>query len=112
MGVFAVDDGGTLTGSDCFGGKYAGTVTEDPTTGNFIATFTQFVPRGVTLVQGTSPMDFDSRRALTLTFPPAFGDGKPTEHHIPPGLVYLMIKRVPDDYANYAAGLSLVADSG
>jgi hypothetical protein len=108
MGVFRVADS-RLTGADCFGGIYEGTVRVDPVTGEITATFSMFIPRGLPLVQGASALDFDVTRSVPpVTLPPAFGDGAPVKIPVPPGIVTVMIKRVSDEYVHYANGLSIM----
>jgi hypothetical protein len=107
LGIFTVEDS-ELVGSDLAGGKYRGRVTEDAATGEITAVFKMFVPRGLTQVQGTSSLDMDSTRGpITLTMPPRFGDGEPVKLQIPPGPVTVMVKRIPDEWAPYAAGMSV-----
>jgi hypothetical protein len=36
-----------------------------------------------------------------------FGDGKPFELAFAPGVVTLMVKRIPDEYAAYAHGIDI-----
>jgi hypothetical protein len=107
IGVFVVADS-HLSGSDYAGGKYEGTVSVDPATGNITATFTLFAPGGMLLVQGTTPLPFDSMRGpIAAKMPPEFGDGNPVELDIPPGKIIVMVKRVPDEWARAANGFSL-----
>ena len=79
----------------------------DNATGNLVVSFEMFVPAGIFLVQGTSPLDVDSTRARTITIPPDFGDGEPISIDLPPGILRLMIKRIPDDYARFASGFTI-----
>lgn len=106
IGVFTVKDG-VLNGSD--GGKtnYKGTVAVEDVTGNLVVSFDMFVPAGIFLVQGTSPLETDSSRSRTITMPPDFGDGKPVTVELPPGMVTLMVKKIPDDYSQFAAGFTI-----
>ena len=86
FGVFTVVEG-KLTGHDCGGGKYSGTVTEDAATNNLTIEFDLFIPRGLSLVQGTSPLEFDATKRVTANLPPKFGDGRPVDVVVPPGIV-------------------------
>ena len=106
IGVFTVNDG-VLSGSDGGNVNYKGRVTIDTLTGQWIVTFEQFIPAGVLLVQGTSALDYNSTRPREITVPPNFGDGQPVTVNLPPGQVTLMAKRVPDDFAPFAAGFTI-----
>jgi len=106
-GIFTVSYG-KLVGCDFGGGKYSGSVSEDPATGEIIAKFDLFVPRGLVLVQGTSPLDFDTtKREVTVRMPPDYGDGKPVDVEVPPGLLTVMVRRAPDEWALYSEGFEV-----
>ena len=106
-GVFTLKES-ELVGADLAGGKYQGRVTEDDATGNITVVFDIFVPRGLTLVAGTSPLDMDATRGpITVALPPGFGNGEPVKLPIPPGFVTVMIQRIPDEWAPYAAGMTV-----
>jgi hypothetical protein len=110
-GAFTVESG-VLSGVDTGGGKYAGTVRQDPRTGELIIEFSMFVPAGIFLVQGTSEQDLPyTKGGLTLRTPPDYGDGRPLTVHVPPGDVVVMIKRVPDEFRHFARGCRVVADT-
>ena len=108
IGVFTIR-ASVLTGADGAGGKYDGRVVNDPTTGGLIVDFDMFVPAGTFLVQGTSPLDFNStRNNLSISWPSNFADGVPIEVYIPPGPVTLMIRRISDEeYSALASGFRL-----
>jgi hypothetical protein len=82
-------------------------VSQNPDTNQVTISFDMFVPAGLQLVQGTSPLDFDCTRTAAIVVPPAFGDGKPFEVDIPPGPVTLMVKRISDDFSVWADGVSV-----
>jgi hypothetical protein len=65
------------------------------------------VPPGLPLVQGASAQDVTMTRSFTVKVPAEFGDGKPFEVHVPPGPVTLMVRRVPDEYAWMADGVTV-----
>jgi hypothetical protein len=39
---------------------------------------------------------------------PNFGDGCPVIRDVPPGIVTLMVKRIPDHYAGLADGFAII----
>lgn len=104
--MFTVKDG-VLNGSDGGQINYKGTVSVEDVTGNLVVSFGMFVHAGILLVQGTSPLEMDSTRSRTITMPPDFGDGKPVTVELPPGMVTLMVKRIPDDYSQFASGFTI-----
>ena len=107
VGVFKVT-GSNLVGADLSGGRYKGTVTTDAATGEIKAEFDMRIPAGIGLVQGTTPLDMASSRRVTVTLPRNYGDGEPQKLAIPPGHVWAIIVRVPDDpWAAYAAGMTV-----
>ena len=106
MGVFRVQ-GSALTGVDIAGARYRGTISEDPGTGQLQLAFEMAVPAGVMLVQGTAPQDIPYTKSASVTIESGFGDGKPFEIYVPPGTVTMMVRRVPDDYAWIADGVSI-----
>jgi hypothetical protein len=107
VGIFTLRTG-ALEGVDSGGGRYKGTVIEHQETGELEVSFSMFVPAGTLLVQGTSEQDIHYTKAgLTVRTPPKFGDGKPIEVYIPPGNVTVMIKRIPDEYSNFAGGFQI-----
>ena len=98
VGVFRIDNTGRFEGVDFVGGKYEGSAREnkDGTIGLKI----EFdVLPGMTLVQGTAPQDTPYRRSIDQNLPPEFGDGRPFELNSPPGIIWLIVKRVPDDFS-------------
>lgn len=106
IGAFTVKSG-VLTGADGGNINYKGTVSSDDITGNLLINFDMFIPAGVFLVQGTSSLEWDSTRSRTITMPPHFGDGQPVQVDLPPGRVTVIVKRVPDEYAVFAAGFTI-----
>jgi hypothetical protein len=106
MGIFRVA-GSELVGVDIAGGRYQGIVAVDKTTGEIDLSFNMSVPAGVFLVQGTSPMDVPYLKSARVKTPPAFGDGKPFEVYVAPGTITLMVKRISDEYAPFADGISV-----
>jgi len=106
IGAFTIKNG-VMRGSDGGNFNYRGTVSSD-ISGQLVIEFDMFVPAGVFLVQGNSPLEWDSTRSPPkITMPPEFGDGQPVTVDIPPGQVTLMVKRIPDDYAVFAAGFNI-----
>jgi hypothetical protein len=69
--------------------------------GNIVLDVQMQIPAGVTLVQGTAPQDIPHARQICWTFPPAFGDGEPQMVEFA-GPVTVMLKRIPDEYADRA----------
>jgi hypothetical protein len=101
MGVFTVTDG-TFVGIDLGGVRYRGLVKEDPNSGEIELTFDMTVPAGITLVQGTSPQGVPiTRHAPAQKIPPAFGNGAPFKIEVPPGFIWVMVKRTTDDCASW-----------
>jgi hypothetical protein len=97
IGVFAVADG-RVEGSDFAGGRYTGSVEENPD--GMITFEVDFeVPAGMVLAQGTMAQDLPHRRRINAVFPPEFGGGQPVEVPSPPGAVTVMVKRISDDFA-------------
>jgi hypothetical protein len=94
-------------GADFAGGSYHGKVSYDQTTGGMEISFEMIVPPGLPLVQGASAQDVTMTRSVTVKVPAEFGDGKPFEICIPPGPVTLMVRRVPDEYAWMAGGVTV-----
>ena len=106
IGVFTVQNE-ALEGSDYGGSRYLGTAKE-ASDGRIVLSFHLEVRAGVSLVQGTAPQEVPHSRRITQTLPPNFGDGKPQELQLPPGMVTAMIKRLSDDFAPAAAsGLTI-----
>src|SRR5579863_3874974 len=106
IGVFRINDS-VLIGVDLAGARYRGRVTEDATTGEIDLSFDMTVPAGVFLVQGTSPQDIPYTKSASVTVPPDFGDGKPFEVYIAPASANLMVKRIPDEFAGCADGVTV-----
>lgn len=106
VGVFTVV-GEKFEGIDFADGRYNGTAHEnDDGTISIVIDFD--VKPGMGLVQGTSPQELPHRRHIEHRMQPGFGDGKPEVIPSPPGVVTVMVKRVPDDYARaLTEGLSL-----
>jgi hypothetical protein len=83
-------------------------VSERPNGAGYKIVYDMFVPPHVFLVQGGSPQEMaHTRSGVTLDLPPDFDNGEPIKLMIPPGDVTLMIRRITDDYAAYAAGVKL-----
>jgi hypothetical protein len=97
IGVFTIR-GGRLHGRDFGDGHYDGTATENPD-GTIALSIHFDVAPGMMLVQGTAPQDVTHRRRISHVVPAAFGDGVPLEIPSPPGVVTVMVKRVPDEFA-------------
>ncbi|MGE4048543.1 MAG: hypothetical protein AB7F35_27050 [Acetobacteraceae bacterium] len=106
LGIFRVT-GSELVGIDFAGSKYRGTIIEDRKTGEINLSIEMTVPVGVFLVQGTSPQDLPYIKSASVNVPPNFGDGKPFEVFFAPGPVTLMVRQIPDDYAQYADGVAV-----
>lgn len=107
LGIFRVE-GSRVIGSDLSGGGYSGTVSEDPASGEITAAFDMFIPRGIELIQGASALDVDSTRRVVVKLPRDFGSGDPQQLYVPPGFVWVIVVRVPDDpFAAYAAGMTV-----
>jgi hypothetical protein len=96
-----------LVGVDFAGAKYKGRVALDGATGEIELSIDMTVPVGVFLVQGTSPQDVPYMKSSSVRVPASFGDGKPFEVHIAPGLVTLMMRRISDDFSTYADGVTV-----
>ena len=97
IGVFTVT-GGQIEGRDYAGGKYSGTAKERPD-GRITIALTFEVQPGVALVQGTAPQDVARTLPIDVELPPNFGDGEPQKITVPPGVVTVMVKRLPDHFA-------------
>jgi hypothetical protein len=95
--------GDHFTGADCGGGRYEGTIAEE-SSGNLRLLFERFAPRGIA-GRSSAPMPPPAR--IELRMPPAFGDGQPIHLEVARDSVTMMVKRVPDRWASYAAGISL-----
>jgi len=106
IGVFRVA-GSDFVGADHAGCKYRGTVSKDLETGEITVSFDMFVPAGMLLVQGTSPLEFDTTKTGSFTAPPDFGEGEPFKVYIEPGYINLMVKRIPDEYSTRADGIGV-----
>jgi hypothetical protein len=65
------------------------------------------IPPGVFLVQGVSPQDLTYMKSVSLKLPVDFGNGRPFEVHVAPGPVTMMVKRIPDEYAPFADGVTV-----
>ena len=100
-------NGSDLVGADYAGGSYRGRVTYDQATGGMEISFEMTVPAGLPLVQGASAQDVPMTRSATVKVPAEFGDGKPFEIYVPPGPVTLMARRIADDYAWMADGVTV-----
>jgi hypothetical protein len=103
LGIFRITDT-QLVGVDLGLSRYRGTAITD-SEGMIRLSIEHTVPAGVFLVQGVSAQDIPYTRSFSITAPPDFGDGKPFEVDTPPSPVWLMIKRIPDDWAAYADGV-------
>jgi hypothetical protein len=57
------------------------------------------IPAGTTLVQGTAVQDVPHTRSVHAFLPPGFGDGHPQQIQAAPGVVTIMVKRVPEGTA-------------
>jgi hypothetical protein len=116
-GVFGIGIGlftlrqGRVAGTDCGGGRYEGVATEDPTSGEITMTFDVFRPRGISLTLGAS-LPVLPNKSVKLTWPAAFGNGQPVRVDIPPEIVNVMVRRVPDEFAPYARDFSLASLRG
>jgi hypothetical protein len=92
-----------LVGAGIGGGVFRGEAIEDAD--GISLEIEQTVPAGVILAQGTSPQDLPYTKFFSVRTPPAFGDGEPLKVDVPPGTVWVMIKRVSDDLAPFADGM-------
>jgi hypothetical protein len=104
IGFFIVHEQ-QISGADCGGGRYEGTIVEDPSSGNLRLIFDHFAPAGIAAGRGAPPGN--PGRRLALTMPPAFGGGEPVRLEVPPDVVTMMVKRVPDRWAGYSGGFSI-----
>jgi hypothetical protein len=102
IAYFRITDG-KLVGAGLGGGFYRGDAIEDAD--GISLTIEQTVPAGVILAQGTSPQDLPDTKLFSVRTPPDFGDGEPFKADVPPGTVWVMIKRVSDDLAPFADGM-------
>lgn len=93
-----------INGSDLVGADYAGGSYRGRRHGNLVRVT---VPAGLPLVQGASAQDVPMTRSATVKVPAEFGDGKPFEIYVPPGPVTLMARRIADDYAWMADGMTV-----
>ncbi len=96
VGVFTVLNG-KFVGSDYAGGRYRGTAQE--TSAGISLKIVWEVPAGMGTVQGMSPQDAPHSRDISVELPPDFGDGAPQDLTSLPGMIKVMIKRIPDDFA-------------
>lgn len=101
IGVFSINAGGEVTGSDAGGGRYRGHAHEGAN-GEVLFDVVFVVTPGMETVQGTGPQDTHHTRIIKHTFPANFGDGAPQRLRMPPGEITVMIKRIPDDFADAA----------
>jgi hypothetical protein len=104
IGVFRITDT-KLVGTDLVGVRYRGEAIEDA--GGITLSVDMTVPQGVFLVQGVAPQDLPYTRSFSTRTPPDFGDGKPFDVYIPPSNVTLMVRRISDDWASHADGVSV-----
>jgi hypothetical protein len=104
FGVFRIADG-ELVGADFGGATYRGRVVEDAATREIDMSFEMHVPAGVPLVQGTSAQDLPYTKIVAGRVPPAFGDGEPFKLEVPPGVITLMVRRIPDELSALADGM-------
>jgi hypothetical protein len=96
--------GQRFTGADCGGGRYDGTIIEDPSSRCLQLFFDRFIPGGISFGRGHPPL---TPATLALTFPPDFGAGEPIKLEIGPDTVTIMVNRVPDRWAAYSRGFSM-----
>jgi hypothetical protein len=96
LGQFKVLPDGAVVGADIGGVIYKGTAREDDD-GWITLDVELSIPVGTTLVQGTSVQELPHKRSLHAFLPPGFGDGHPQQIQAAPGMVTIMVKRVPDD---------------
>jgi hypothetical protein len=101
IGVFSINSGGEVTGCDFAGGRYRGHAHEQAN-GEVLFDVVFVVAPGMATVTGTAPQDISYTRPIKHTFPANFGDGAPQDVGLPPSEVTIMIKRVPDDFADAA----------
>jgi hypothetical protein len=99
IGVFSVNAGGEVTGSDGTGGRYRGHAHEGAN-GEILFDVVFVVAAGMETVQGTNPQELQYTRIIKHTFPAHFGNGAPQRLRMRPGEV--MIKRIPDDFVDAA----------
>ena len=106
VGIFTVL-GEKFEGVDFVGGRYSGSARENDD-GTISISIDFDVKPGMALVQGTTRQDIPHRRHIEHKMPAGFGNGIPIEICSPPGLVTVMVKRVPDEYARaLSEGLSV-----
>jgi hypothetical protein len=98
-GGFVIGQDGSFFGEDIGGVKYNGTAREDAD-GWITLDLELTIPAGTKLVQGTAVQDVPHGRSVRAFLPPGFGDGHPQQIQAAPGMVTVMVKRVPDETAS------------
>lgn len=101
IGVFSINEGGEVTGSDFAGGKYRGNA-HKAATGEVLFDVIFVVTPDMETVQGTGAQDVPYTRPIKYTFSANFGDGAPQHLALPPVGVTVMIKRIPDELSDAA----------
>jgi hypothetical protein len=106
MGLFTIGQDGSFWGQDIGGVQYKGTAREDAN-GWITLDLELTIPSGTQLVQGTAVQDVPHGRSVHAFLPPGFGDGHPQQIQAAPGIVTVMVKRVPDETASPSAGTTM-----
>jgi hypothetical protein len=97
IGVFTISDE-QFRGVDFVGGRYEGTARENAD-GTIALDITFDVSPGIMLAQGTAAQDAPYSRPIKQTLRQNFADAGPIEIVAPPGKLYVMLRRVPDNWA-------------
>jgi hypothetical protein len=97
IGHFTLHQDGRFFGVDIGGVMYEATAQENDA-GWITLDLTLTIPVDTSLVMGTSPQDTPHTRRVHAYLPPAFGDGYPQQMEAAPGIITIMVKRVPDHY--------------
>lgn len=107
VGILSIQDD-KLTGTDSGGGKYRGCVKTKSEEEGFKVVFDLFVPAGLSLVLGTStqPLSY-CKNNIEVDLRADFYNGEPIKVSVPPGEVTLMIRRISDEFAQYASSMKI-----
>ena len=92
LGVFAIADEG-IRGGDWGGLTFAGDVAVDQAEAVLKVSMRLDVPQGLELVMGTSAQDIPHSRMFDFTMPLNFAEADPFSIGVPPGRVWLTVRR-------------------
>lgn len=106
FGVMSVVDG-VASGSDFAGGRYSGTAAE-LADGSMRFDLTVVVPAGSWQVMGTAAQDVTTTRTYSVTLDPEQQGGVPREIYAAPGMMWLTVQAVPDEWAPYSQGFTIL----